>query len=356
MTLYELLHKVSFDEIAPFLSKSYAEGRALAWFKMHYDYLCHLVPSPKSETGYDIYVEMVPQTGSDTDESRITVSACLDGNPWEDSLGREIIIEDFDNSRIAKTEAIIGQKVVVPNRADISLAEIAACCIWETSFYAFLPHDWESLGRRLHLSCYDEAKVFRLCREKYGKFIPSRKEMMNIRSFRNKIKREMKSHNNRRYSKSERKFWRCEKRKRRMWKRWEINEEYKKRIIKTAEFIDDLHERGTNLSEPPTSEQLSVLFRSNVCWIDRWHTCAFDAGRRCDYLKELIEKYDLAKGLNQHNSIISISASPKHPLQPRELETLQRLLSRSVNEPQFCLKADDTLGEDIRIDFAFYSM
>lgn len=44
MTLYELLHKVSFDEIAPFLSKSYAEGRSLAWFKMHYDYLCHLVP------------------------------------------------------------------------------------------------------------------------------------------------------------------------------------------------------------------------------------------------------------------------------------------------------------------------
>ena len=140
MTLYELLHKVSFDEIAPFLSKSYAEGRSLAWFKMHYDYLCHLVPSPKSETGYDIYVEIV------------------------------------------------------------------------------------------------------------------------------------------------------------------------------------------------------------------------DAGRRCDYLKELIEKYDLAKGLDQHNSIISIGASPKHPLQPQGFETLQRLLYRSVSEPQFCLKADDTLGEDLRIDFAFYSM
>ena len=166
----------------------------------------------------------------------------------------------------------------------------------------------------------------------------------------------MKSHNNRRYSKSERKFWRCEKRKRRMWKRWEINEEYKKRVIKIAEFIDDLHERGINLTEPPTAEQLSVLFRSNVCWIDRWHTCAFDAGRRCDYLKELIEKYDLAKGLNQHNSIISISASPKHPLQPQEFETLQRLLYRSVSEPQFCLKADDALEDDLRIDFAFYSM
>ena len=65
---------------------------------------------------------------------------------------------------------------------------------------------------------------------------------------------------------------------------------------------------------------------------------SYDAGRRCDYLKELIEKYDLAKGLNQ------------------QFETLQRLLYRSVGEPQFCLKADDTLGEDLRIDFAFYSM
>ena len=83
---------------------------------------------------------------------------------------------------------------------------------------------------------------------------------------------------------------------------------------------------------------------------------SYGAGRRCDYLKELIEKYDLAKGLNQHNSIISISTSPKHPLKPRELETMQRLLSRSVNKPQFCLKADNTLGEDLRIDFAFYSM
>ena len=83
---------------------------------------------------------------------------------------------------------------------------------------------------------------------------------------------------------------------------------------------------------------------------------SYDAGRRCDYLKELIEKYDLAKGLNQHNSIISISASPKHPLQPKEMATLRQVLFISVSEPLFCLKADDALEEDLRIDFAFYSM
>lgn len=83
---------------------------------------------------------------------------------------------------------------------------------------------------------------------------------------------------------------------------------------------------------------------------------SYDAGRRCDYLKELIEKYDLAKGLNQHNSIISISASPKLPLQPKEMATLRQVLSISVSEPLFCLKANDALEEDLRIDFAFYSM
>ena len=141
-----------------------------------------------------------------------------------------------------------------------------------------------------------------------------------------------------------------------MWKRWKINKEYKRRVIMNAEFIDDLRERGTNLSEPPTPEQLCVLFHSNECWIDSWHTFAFDADRRCNYLKELIEKYDLAKGLNQYNSIICISTSPKHPLLPKEIEDLRKLLSISVNKPQFCIKADDALGDDLRIDFAFYTL
>lgn len=337
MTLSELLHKVSFDEIAPFLSNSYTEGKPLAWFKMHYDYLCHLTPSYKSEKDDKIKVYVIPQTASEPDEPRITVSAWLDGNPWEESLGREMVMKDG---------------------ADISLAEIAACCIWTTSYYAFLPHDLESAGRRLHLSCcYDEVKVFRHCKEKYCNFIPSRKEMMNIRSFRNKIRHEMKFYHSRRCSKLDRKLFGDQHRKRRMWKRWEINEEYKRRIIMNAEFIDDLHGRGKNLTEPPTTEQLGVLFRTNHCWIDRWQTCAFDADKRCAYLKELIDKYDLAKGLNQQqNSIICISTSPKHPLQPKEMETLRQLLSIGVNEPQYCMKADDALDEDLRIDFAFYSM
>ena len=43
MTLYELLHQVSFDEIVPFI-KRYHGWNALALYKIHYDYLRHLTP------------------------------------------------------------------------------------------------------------------------------------------------------------------------------------------------------------------------------------------------------------------------------------------------------------------------
>ena len=49
MTLHELLHQVSFDEIVPFIEQ-YHGWNALALYKIHYDYLCHLIPELGEET------------------------------------------------------------------------------------------------------------------------------------------------------------------------------------------------------------------------------------------------------------------------------------------------------------------
>jgi hypothetical protein len=105
MTYYELLLKVSFDEIAPFLSNSYTEGKPLAPFKMHYDYLRHLVPQ-QNEHNDKIIVYLIPPAA---DSPRITIAEFLDKNPLEESLDMEVVVED---------------------NADIPLAEIAACCIY----------------------------------------------------------------------------------------------------------------------------------------------------------------------------------------------------------------------------------
>ena len=49
MTLYELLHQVTFDEIVPFIER-YHGWNALALYKIHYDYLRHLTPELGEET------------------------------------------------------------------------------------------------------------------------------------------------------------------------------------------------------------------------------------------------------------------------------------------------------------------
>ena len=42
MTLSELLHKVTFEELIPFMFLFEDYDWNLASYKMHYDYLCHL--------------------------------------------------------------------------------------------------------------------------------------------------------------------------------------------------------------------------------------------------------------------------------------------------------------------------
>ena len=79
MTYYELLLKVSFDEIAPFLSNSYTEGKPLAPFKMHYDYLRHLVPK-QNEHNDKIIVYLIPPA---VDSPRITITAFLEKTLWK---------------------------------------------------------------------------------------------------------------------------------------------------------------------------------------------------------------------------------------------------------------------------------
>lgn len=101
MTLCELLHKVSFDEIAPFLSKSYTEGKPLAPFKMHYDYLRHLVPQ-QNEHNDKIIVYLIPPA---VDCPRITITAFLEP-PLEESLGREVVVEDNADIPLAETHIL----------------------------------------------------------------------------------------------------------------------------------------------------------------------------------------------------------------------------------------------------------
>lgn len=111
MTFHELLHQVSFDEIVPFIER-YCGRNELALYKVHYDYMRHLTPKQGEE------VTAIVRNGKlDEWESSHLYASSLEDNNLENAVAKELIVEPDVKA---------------------SLAEIAMCCLWETSFYGFI--------------------------------------------------------------------------------------------------------------------------------------------------------------------------------------------------------------------------
>lgn len=114
MTYKELLNSVSFEEIVPYIEKYHGGKGCLALYKIHYDMLCHLTPNPE-DAYYKTATVSHGEQDEDWPEPHLTVHP-IEGQIWEGALTMDLIIE--------------------PDVTE-SLAEIAACCLWHTSFYGF---------------------------------------------------------------------------------------------------------------------------------------------------------------------------------------------------------------------------
>ena len=127
MTLKELLDKVDFDSLAPFIEKT--EGKhldSIYAYREAYDILRNMKPTEnfKGEA-------RVEWSGKEYGEDQWIGVFHLDGDYWEDALAKEIVI---------------GENV------DLPIEEIAAKCLWEITFYGFTPeHEGfeRMLGRKI---------------------------------------------------------------------------------------------------------------------------------------------------------------------------------------------------------------
>lgn len=68
------------------------------------------------------------------------------------------------------------------------VAEIAACCLWHTSFWGFLPYQREETFRKIITDDPRLIRTAKFYKNKFSEIIPSKREMMQIPSFRNKIR------------------------------------------------------------------------------------------------------------------------------------------------------------------------
>lgn len=328
MTLSELLHKVTFEELVPFMSLFEDHDWNLASYKMHYDYLWYL----SEESNNRRTTSLISRKEK---HHSLLESHSIKINKWRMSLVEKL-----------NTEAIVNG----------TLAETAANYLWNILFqYGFSEYQNAELEHLFRCTLVQNTCYYR---NMYPQYIPSKKEMLAIKSFRQTIRQVMKEHRLFRTWKEEDEIYPSHNKKHgwRYWKRREINQEYNKRINTVGTFIEDLQNRGQNIIVPPELDYLSILFKANHCLIKRWQSYAYDATKRYDYFRELIEKYNLLFWIRDSNCILCISASTDYPLTVEEMNLLCLIAGNRNGEKSFCVKTDDSLGKEIRIDAAFYTI
>ena len=243
MTYKELLNSVSFEEIVPYIEKYHGGKGCLALYKIHYDMLCHLTPNPE-DAYYKTATVSHGEQDEDWPEPHLTVHP-IEGQIWEGALTMDLIIE--------------------PDVTE-SLAEIAACCLWHTSFYGFTEEQAkakvESWNREISEEEFEkqQAKEWGKKIIEAGGNIPSEDELMKIPSFWVTV------NNNRKLKESE------------YWKRIGMIEEFVVRNLPSNTDVVNM-----------TVEDLCKLFYSNHYIEYDYKSCCEDEKLR-EYLKIIIKK------------------------------------------------------------------
>ena len=329
MTYKELLHQVSFDEIVPFI-KRYHGWNALALYKIHYDYLRHLTPELGERTTATV-------SNGELDESWPEPhldAHPLEGDLWEHSLAKELIIEQDVKA---------------------SLAEIAMCCLWHTSFWGFTEEQRDERFENLDYYAEDmldhditrlrAMKVIRAIESAGGK-VPSIKEYLKVRAFYNRIRSkcmEFKSHR-KVFAKAG-----IRKRSMRSYARHIIRREYYNRIWVTSEVI-----RAILKSPMAQAEDLKPLLLCDHMQSYEYKTMAFDSQKRVAWMKELIEKYEAYHMPPLRNCVVCIGTPSAHPFRIEEASIIECIVSRCSGSNLFYIYTDEDLGQDMRVTTVFY--
>lgn len=308
MTYKELLDSVSFEEIVPYIEKYHGEKGCLALYKIHYDMLRHLTPNPE-DSYYNNATVSHGEPDEDWPEPHLTVHH-IEGQIWAGALTMELIIEP---------------DVTEP------LAEIAACCLWHTSFYGFTEEQtkakFESWERHIsdeEYQCQQAQKWVKIVNDAGGS-VPTEKELMDVPSFQNKVKATKDS----------------------------MMQEYWNRIGITADFVANNLPSDSDIVGISVADLCRLFYANHYIEYDYRSYCK-DENNRADYLIELIDRYEAFEYGILPNALIVLSTSKKYPLLMEEMRVAEHIAEMSKGVIRFIVKTDDTLEQELRMNIAFY--
>ena len=333
MTFKELLNSVTFEEVAPCLLQMHpdAEGN-LKWYKIHFDMLRQMTPKYDDDANSDVCNITMEKW---RDGKMILDAHPMEGDYWEHSLTKEIIL---------------APDVKATN------AEIAACCIWHTSFYGFVKEHSQEYLRfdeddleikdRWDNSIYNKVKAkryFAIIRRNGG-HVPTLKELSQSK------KKEL-------IRRAKEDFWCISEsmnmaKKKRMFRR-EFMGYYYERMAAISRFvvqaIPALKDERNNMS----IEQLCGLFQSDLISPETITSYADENSDGAKYFCELLEMEDVNTRLDR--IIVVLTTGEYHKELTEDEQRLCKLLIGDCKSSNILIATDPLLGRQVRIDYATFN-
>ena len=337
MTFKELLDSVSYDEVERQIRKmyNYPETGNLGWYRMHFDMLRLLTPKHDDDANDDV-CHITMKDWDDGSGPHLDAYP-MEGDLWEHSLTKEIII---------------APDVKATNE------EIAACCLWHTSFYGFTEEDWDERFR-----CYDigidfmdrwdddiffekfAKKNFGIIRENGGE-IPTVKDLSPKRKKQliNKLK---ESRWYRGYRSGEVKL-RCAFKK-------NLAERYYRRMTDISNFIVKAIPAINNKANDNylKTEDLCNLFQSELFYSEELTSFADEGTSGAKYLLNLILIYDMLPHFDRVVYILT-TGKPIEEAMSEDIMALENGICGSCKSADVIYATDPSLGRQIRINYATF--
>ncbi len=142
--------------------------------------------------------------------------------------------------------------------------------------------------------------------------------------------------------------------KRHMWKRASMRNAYRDVVTDICAFINYVGDRK-HLVVPPTAKTLcECLFKVKRHTLDTLWTFLGEASKRIGYLQELIEKNGALEGMRLSNAVLCVTTSDAYSLQDNEKEVISALFGKGVTDITWCIKTDERMNSELRVDYMYY--
>ena len=332
MTFKELLDSVTFEEVEEQLRIMYQEEKAcMGWYKIHFDMLRQMTPKHDDDANDDVC--HITMQKNDYGKGFHLDAYPMESDLWEHSLTKELII---------------APDVKATN------AELAACCLWHTSFYGFVEEQIKEYLRadndNLDIDFMDrwDNEIY------YGKRASMNFDIIRQNGGEIPIVKDLTSEKKRKllddlresqygYKKQN---LRCALKKNNAGKYYRRMTAISDFIVKAIPAIND--KTNDNYIDV---EQLCYLFQSDIFFSEEITSYADEGTSGAKYLLYLILIYDMLPHFDRMVYILTTG----EPLNTEDYLALEKVLMGSCKSGDVIYATDPSLGSQVRINYATYN-